>query len=487
MPTLALHFPWRRYHATPWGRYVNEGAVEFPPSPWRLLRALYAVWQQRVGISQAPDETVHGLLGRLAEPPTYLLPPYQVSHTRHWYPDTQHRSGRTSTDKVVDAFAVLGGEATVYAHWPGDLAPDQHQALACLAAALPYVGRADSLCDARLIDEPPGSGAQACPLDLEADLPPGHEQMELLSPELPLDVAALTARPVDVRARKLLYPPGSRMLPYAVPPPEAPRPAPHRPQRAAPEQQVTAVRLPVRAPALPPLTQTALLTDAFRAACVSILTKRRNNGERASMLAGKASDDTALTGHPHAHYLPVDTDGDQRIDELVIWTPCGLDGEELAVVDQLVRTRPIGVPHSMNGPKDLQLRVAATGQAYDILPAHLLGPAWRWITATPFIAARRRKRQDLDDFLTTEVTRELTTRGLPAPRRVERVPGRWPEFVRHRYTRAAASASQGRKDQSRPHPGYGLTLEFDQQVTGPLALGALSHFGLGRFQPAEST
>jgi len=38
VPTmLVLTFPWGRYHANPWGRHVNEGAVELPPSPWRPL------------------------------------------------------------------------------------------------------------------------------------------------------------------------------------------------------------------------------------------------------------------------------------------------------------------------------------------------------------------------------------------------------------------------------------------------------------------
>ena len=45
--TLAIRFPLGRYHATPWDRSVNEGATEWPPSPWRLLRALVATWYTR--------------------------------------------------------------------------------------------------------------------------------------------------------------------------------------------------------------------------------------------------------------------------------------------------------------------------------------------------------------------------------------------------------------------------------------------------------
>ena len=43
---IKLTFPAGRYHATPWGRHVNEGVPEWPPSPWRLLRALVAVWKR---------------------------------------------------------------------------------------------------------------------------------------------------------------------------------------------------------------------------------------------------------------------------------------------------------------------------------------------------------------------------------------------------------------------------------------------------------
>ncbi|MHC1769940.1 MAG: hypothetical protein AB9869_37600 [Verrucomicrobiia bacterium] len=31
-------------HATPWGRHVTEGAVEWLPSAWRILRAPVATW-----------------------------------------------------------------------------------------------------------------------------------------------------------------------------------------------------------------------------------------------------------------------------------------------------------------------------------------------------------------------------------------------------------------------------------------------------------
>jgi CRISPR-associated protein Csb2 len=47
MLVVELRFLTGRYHATPWGRNVNEGATEWPPSPYRLVRALYDAWKRK--------------------------------------------------------------------------------------------------------------------------------------------------------------------------------------------------------------------------------------------------------------------------------------------------------------------------------------------------------------------------------------------------------------------------------------------------------
>ena len=57
MTVLELRFPAGRFHSTPWGRHVNEGAIEWPPSPWRLLRSLIATWYLKAR-AEVPDQTV---------------------------------------------------------------------------------------------------------------------------------------------------------------------------------------------------------------------------------------------------------------------------------------------------------------------------------------------------------------------------------------------------------------------------------------------
>ncbi len=76
MPTLIFRFPAGRYHATPWGHHVNEGLIEWPPSPWRLLRALlatgYAMLHWPTG---GPPPEARSLVEKLASVlPDYRLP-----------------------------------------------------------------------------------------------------------------------------------------------------------------------------------------------------------------------------------------------------------------------------------------------------------------------------------------------------------------------------------------------------------------------------
>src|SRR5215207_6492593 len=82
--TLKLTFPAGRYHATLWGRHVNEGVPEWPPSPWRLLRALIATWKRKC--ADLGEEQVRRILEPLLAPPQFQLPPARAAHTRHYMP-----------------------------------------------------------------------------------------------------------------------------------------------------------------------------------------------------------------------------------------------------------------------------------------------------------------------------------------------------------------------------------------------------------------
>ena len=103
MTVLELRFPAGRYHATPWGRHVNEGAVELPPSPWRIVRALIATWYLKARRDEEISEsTVRALADALlSQPPVFRLPRATTAHTRHFMPT----KGGDKT-KIFDTFVL---------------------------------------------------------------------------------------------------------------------------------------------------------------------------------------------------------------------------------------------------------------------------------------------------------------------------------------------------------------------------------------------
>lgn len=115
--------------------------------------------------------------------------------------------------------------------------------------------------------------------------------------------------------------------------------------------------------------------------------------------------------------------------------------------------------------------------AIEVVAARLVGPAQRWRSHTPFAPPRHAKRHvPWPDHVVSEVREELARRGLPAPMKVDLLGGDWLTYRRHRPLREPLEASRRTA---------GLELVFERPVTGPLALGALSHFGLGLFFPAD--
>ncbi|TVT48869.1 type I-U CRISPR-associated protein Cas5/Cas6 [Amycolatopsis rhizosphaerae] len=457
--TLVIRFPWGRYHATPWGRHVNEGAVELPPSPWRVLRALYAVWQTRV--PDLDEHIVHGLLDELSKPPTVFVPPHEIAHTRHYYPDSRHTLAGSSVDRTLDAFAVVDRDAKLVLQWRSlDLDPPQQDALAKLAMSLPYLGRADSICEAEVVDQwEPEDHEVWEPVDVAEFIPENAEIATVLAPERPLDLAALVARPVDVRKGGLLFPAGTKFLAYQQRKPAS------RVQRRRPNAPVTAVRFAIAQRVHPPQADALIYTDLLRRAALSKLGGLRSERSE-SMLGGKTAEGSrARDNHQHAHYLPL-FDESKHLDGLLVWIPGGLGGDELEAL-----TRVTSLRAGTNDKWRLTLRATEAGDVRDLAP-QLTGPSRLWHSVTPFTPSRYRKKRDWHEFLRSELERELSYRGLGVEVAELRVSDD-PRFFR----RNRPSSPE------RVRPSAFVSVRLNREVAGPLPLGHLSHFGLGLFIP----
>ncbi len=206
MFALTFRFPAGRYHATPWGRNVNEAAVAWPPEPWRLLRALIAAWWRKGDRARWSENDIARLIDTLAEAlPEYSLPAGAIhTHTRHYMPTSGLDKGRPKTTLVFDAFVRLPSGSTVVAAWKNlTLEAELFSLAADLAGAIGYLGRAEAWTECTALSE--WNGYVNCrPLDC---LPDG-DPVRLLAPLTPDAYTVERQRIMDDMKRQILATPG---------------------------------------------------------------------------------------------------------------------------------------------------------------------------------------------------------------------------------------------------------------------------------------
>lgn len=461
--TLEVRFPWGRYHANRWGRNVNEAAVDWPPSPWRILRALYASWRWHV--PDLDEQRVLGLLHSLSRPPRYRLPPFTFAHSRHYYPDMAHRRGVTkNTDKTLDAFVVMPRDARVLVSWDRDTSDTEREVLGRLADGVRYLGRADSIAEVRLVaaDEVvPDDGWLEPWARSETSVP-------CLTPSIEgLDLEALLLRPSQVRGQRMLVPQNTTWVDYPAPVP-VPAETTVREQRrsVARTTMVTAVRFTLHGTVAPADDTAVTVADILhKAVC------RRVEGN--PMLTGFGVDGRPLGGlHEHAHWLAFGRSGRRMLSSVLLWVPGGIDR---AVASELASAPfQLWAPDHLKLPTGLRAVVEAVGDPASVAPEVAPSePHLMWRSLTPYAPTRRDRRAELIDHLLRDLRREAGYRGLPEVVAAEQVAGGW---LRYRRARAHEPLSKARR-------AFGLRVQFAEPVHGPIALGQLSHFGLGLFVP----
>lgn len=466
MVCLSLRFPSGRFHATPWDRHVNEGVAEWPISPWRILRALTAALHTR-----CPDldrGLARETLRKLAAPPHFTLPPASAAHTRHYL--SSNAIKRTDTSLTIDAFVALDREARVYVHWSVDLNTAERHALAAMARALSYLGRAESWCEMEVLDAATVPPPPNCSPANGGGPASGAQAVRVLCPAPDVTQQDIERTTAALQREGWSDPPGSRWVLYhrpadaftpVVPPPVAPaRPRP------------TVAELALGGTVLPLLTDAVIVAEQIRAAAMS------RHGTPSETLSGKAEDGSRLLEqHRHAHYVPDARGRAKRITHCLVYAPGGFSETEqaaLAKVSFLLQRH--------NRPA-LDVVLSGFGDAPDFGGATpLFGISRRWRSRTPFVLTRHPRRGK--DAPVDQVIRELRLRDFSTPMEIVPLAGaaltdpragdagltRWVEFNVQR--------------RGRPHPpgAVGFELVFAEPQRGPMLLGYGCHYGLGQFE-----
>lgn len=484
---LAIRFAFTagRYHATQWGRQVNEGAPEWPPSPWRILRGIVATWRRT--LPELSEERVIPIMEALAsENPEFHLPAASTGHTRHYMP--LFKAG--SSTLVIDSFVAISAEEPVYAIWPNVKLNDERQGdLSAILHNMPYLGRAESWVEASLASEPPKINSFA----LESGaLPQGDlEITRTLTPRTPIRLKDLEVESSTLRRSGRIDPEGAQWWPYVR---EADCFTAYRAVRRQRRERgagATVVRFAMAGNPLPIATDTLRWGELARTSAMAQY-GRRNGEESSEMLSGKGAAGKPLKGHRHAFYVPTDEDEDGRLDHLTVWTPGGLNEREFRAVVSVNTLNPSG------RREKVQLVYQAHGKEGDFAAVSLVfGRSRHWRSLTPYVLTRHVKfrgpkgAKRMVDSPEEQIRREISLKFPNGPSLAG---------VRILEAREAIRPMQGsrfggfrpfdffryRRGGSNGGGAFNFELEFEEEVCGPLLLGFACHYGLGIFVPDRS-
>jgi CRISPR-associated protein Csb2 len=533
---IELRFPGGRYHATPWESHVNEGVVEWPPSPWRLLRAFIATrfLKAREEVSR---EALAEIIDKLSsESPCYSLPRNVVgSHTRHYMPLFVEKR------KVFDTFLHLPADEPVWVVWNTHLSPAASDALVLLAQRLSYLGRAESWVEAKVMPRLEVT-CNSRPISPAQPAAEGEEVVRLLAPipaaelarwrEATLDehmtraleekrrkarakgkdpdaekitrkerdavesglpsslLEALCVDTTTLRKAGWNRAPGSRYVEYA-----RPRFAPEPTYARVAFSAHTVARFAVSGTVVPRLTNAVREAEKIRDALMAW-------SDGAPVFSGRDETGTILEGHQHAFILPEANGRDGRITHVTIFAPMGFDASARRALEGVRRVWQRRSP-------DLQLVLVGIGNPSNFAgrwgergECPLLCSSRVWVSRTPFVPTRHVKqtksgRPKLDGCgriigssghdavrLLCELLAAPPWRLVIDPAEVELEPLPHTILGGKRTSWLAFATERGKGGGRRgPSSAHGFRLKLPREVQGPIALGYGAHFGLGLFEP----
>ncbi|HTT85504.1 MAG TPA: type I-U CRISPR-associated protein Csb2 [Rhizomicrobium sp.] len=544
MIALQLRFPAGRYHATPWGRHVNEAALAWPPEPLRILRALIACHHRKADRALFSRQSLAELIEALAaELPYYKLPEAIHAHTRHYMP------APAKTTLIFDAFARFDPEDPLVVGWPQlALNQEQHSHFEHLAVRLGYLGRAESWVEATVIEwdgqnanaRPQESGTRSADqgttthspdlnrVSLYAPLSPEQyreARSHLIQEERdrrrtgwtkkskPTDKAiendmkdflatlperladALAVETSNLQAVGWSDPPAVHRALYSAPELRTAWLGVRRNRVTHEQSNPTVARFVLAGRPRPRVEDTLRIAEIMRLAAMARFGWESSTGRRRpkapGVISGYGPDGKPLRGdnHAHAFWLPEDADNDGELEHVIVYASGGFNSECRRRLDQITRLW-IGDRDSDDDDEtaksantEWRLALEGFGSPKDFAAASpLLGQSAKWVSVTPYLLPWHTKK---NFRWTDQLAREIVERGLPElaepARDLDSI------IIKGRERRPIHfHRFRSRRGLTQPDTlGRFVQLTFKEEISGPLALGYACHFGLGLLRPVE--
>jgi CRISPR-associated protein Csb2 len=497
---LEQTFPLGRFHATPWKVFPYDDAHgEWPPSPWRLVRAVLArsfQLDREIAGSTANHASLREAMVRAfaTSKISWQLPlsTWRGPGLRQYHPAEFKRVPASAkepgmmaynTTKVLDNFWITSGTAAPVVwlfegpDWPPLLLAHLD---GCLARML-YFGRAESITEIRRLQGPQIDDASLT--TLQARRTGSTVPVLALKHDATLSQLEATTDTPSVAVTDI--PPGSRWM-FAERP-QRPRIRPvSRPKPEFPP--VSLIQFAIGSKVAPRYKDTVLITERFRNRVLGCFTKILTGNPRtkwseapadvrdqAFLLSGRNPDGSPAKGHRQVSYFLSGTcDAPSR---LCAWRSEPFnDKEQRAILDAANTPLPLNYkddPWTLNlVPLDILVPPA---------PGLDVTPHCEWESLTPYVPPRhvygRSGKEKPGCSVVEQLSSELESRGFPVGRLIAAVREcGWVKIHRNKPARDARTNND--------KLGYTVKLAFGEPVKGPISVGASSHFGLGLFVPA---
>ena len=405
-------FPLGRFHATRWNQNPFEDRHgEWPPSPWRLLRALAARWFQYARETGDEDEELRNqLLGLLAsKPPVFCLPaftwpgqpaPRQYQKTEVAWTDASAKAAaykKPRTTLVMDVFRAVSPTARVIWVWDAvELSPRLAALLEELLGRILYFGRAETHCRFAIGTLPKGSPRYELSSSSKTDSP------VLVATPGELNLESLLASTDDHLFKGRQIPPGTEWRYARLP--ECPTVSTPRSRRSSFPPDLHVIQFAVGGRVYPGQAHWVRVIERFRGCVLKHAARIVSGGEcscyrelpvdlrdNLKLLSGKDGEGRPAQNHQHAYFFlyPDEIGNPSR---LIACRRTSFDaiGERAFEVEAILAASREPIFWQSRDP-DWSLRLVP-------LPFETLAPpgcrsnggsAAAWISATPFVPPNR--------------------------------------------------------------------------------------------------
>ena len=499
-------FPLGRFHANPWRAFsFDDPYGEWPPSPWRLLRAIlarsYQITREVPSEKELAHQQLRGMLVRAFctsriswQLPTqsWRGPGIQQYHPSEFkkIPAEANKPGEKTynTTKVKDNFWltpectsplywILDGDTSL---WPDELLDHLDASL----ARMTYFGRAESITHIERIQDNKDIVVNCLLRDSRT-----ATTVPVLCPTAEATLTQVACMTNESVVSNSTTPPGA-VWKYAERPPVAKAYRPRRPVKKLPPTSV--LQFAIGGRVFPPLKLWLRITEKFRGIVLRKLTKKRTGDTNAefhmlppdiraefSLMAGKDEHGQRLTGHRHAAFFLI-PDEEGKPSRLICYRKEPFTPEEQ---DSILAASEAPLAWDYKS-KDWQLRIVPLPKETPLPSAqNIFAESKVWKTLAPYVPPlhvfRKNGKVRVGMEVESQIRSHLENLELPNVEisiiASESEAVEWVKVHRPNHRRGNQTNDDKR--------GYHIRLVFSEPVKGPLFLGHSSHFGLGLFAP----